>query len=381
MDFEKQVKEVSLMRILVTGGAGFIGSHLVDRLVKDGHRVKVLDSFEPQVHGKRRPNYLNPEAEYCRVDVRDRQKLKQGIKNIDAVFHQAAVVGIGQSTYQIEKYIDNNTRGTATLLDVLVNERNSVKKLIVASSMSVYGEGSYLCPKCGRSEPGLRPEAQLKKGIWEMKCPDCGVFIKPEATKESKRPLPTSVYAMTKLQQEELALLIGRTYKIPTVALRYFNVYGPRQSLSNPYTGVCAIFSSRIKCNHQPLIYEDGMQTRDFINVKDIVEANLLALSNPKADYRVFNVGAGKPVSILTIAQLLIRLYKKGIFPKITHRCRIGDIRHCYSDISAIRQLGFRPSITLSQGLQELVEWGRAEGARDLSAIAERELEKRKLKL
>jgi dTDP-L-rhamnose 4-epimerase len=369
------------MRILVTGGAGFIGSHLVDRLVKEGHRVRVLDSFEPQVHGKRRPGYLNPEAEYRRADVRDRGKVAQGIKNIDVVFHEAAVVGIGQSAYQVEKYTDNNTRGTATLLDVLVNERNSVKKLIVAGSMSVYGEGSYLCPKCGRVEPGLRPEAQLKKRIWNMKCPLCGVLVKAEPTKESKRPMPTSVYAMTKLQQEELALLTGGTYKIPTVALRYFNVYGPRQSLSNPYTGVCAIFSSRIKNNHRPLVYEDGSQTRDFINVRDVVAANLLALRDPGADYRVFNVGTGKPASILTIAELLIRLYNKDITPQITGKCRKGDIRHCYADITGIRRLGFRPSVALRQGLQELVEWGRGEEARDLTNIAERELKIRKLTL
>ncbi|MDD5194122.1 MAG: SDR family NAD(P)-dependent oxidoreductase [Candidatus Omnitrophica bacterium] len=367
-------------RILVTGGAGFIGSHLVDKLIEEGHRVRVVDNFDKQVHGNTKPSHLNPEAEYIELDIRNRDKLKRCIKNIDAIFHQAAVVGVGQSTYQIERYIDNNIRGTAALLDVLANEKNSVKKIIVASSMSIYGEGSYSCPKCVKVECKIRNLEQLKKRIWEMKCPNCGRIVKSVATGESKQLTPTSIYALTKLQQEQITLLVGKTYGIAAVALRYFNVYGPRQALSNPYTGVCAIFSSRIKCNREPLIYEDGLQTRDFINVKDIVAANLLVLNNSKADYGYFNVGTGEAVSILTIAQLLTKLYKKTIAPKIINKYRIGDIRHCYSDITAIKKLGFKPTVKLEDGLKELVAWGINEEARDLSLVANRELAKRRLR-
>lgn len=369
------------MRILVTGGGGFIGSHLVDRLVREGHRVRVYDNFDEQVHGRKKPAYLNPETEYIKADVRDRNRLKKALNKIDAVFHQAATVGVGQSMYQIEKYVDANAKGTAVLLDILVNEMNSVKKLIVASSMSIYGEGGYVCQNCGEIEPGLRPLKQLKERNWEMRCLACGREAKPVATKESKKLLPTSIYAMTKFNQEEYCLLIGRTYKIPTVALRYFNAYGPRQALSNPYTGVCAIFSSRIKAGHQPLVYEDGLQSRDFVHVRDIVEANTLVLDKREADYSVFNVGTGKPTAILEIANILIELYGKDITPKIVNKYRIGDIRHCYSDISSIRSIGFRPSVDLKTGLEELVEWAKSEISKDRTLIAERELERRRLKL
>jgi len=368
------------MKILVTGGAGFIGSHLVDRLVRDGHQVRVIDNFNPQVHARRRPAYLNAEAEYIRADVRDRLKVKRAIRNMDAVFHEAAVVGVGQSMYQVEKYIDNNTVGTSVVLDVLVNEKHSVKKLIVAGSMSSYGEGSYRCVRCGDIQPELRPRAQLEKRLWEMACPLCHAHAGPVPTKESKRLAPTSVYAMSKLHQEELALLIGKTYMIPTVVLRYFNVYGPRQALSNPYTGVCAIFSSRLKSGARPVVYEDGLQTRDFVNVNDIVEANMLALHSAKVNYRVFNVGTGTPISILEIARLLAKLYKKKLAPKIVNKYRIGDIRHCYSDISALKGLGFKTAVTLEEGLRALMEWGMTQEAKDYSLKANKELEKKRLK-
>lgn len=369
------------MKILVTGGAGFIGSHLVDRLVCEGYGVKVYDSFEEQVHGRRRPPYLNSNAEYIKGDMRDKDKLKKAIRKINVIFHEAAAVGVGQSMYQIEKYTDVNTKGTATLLDILVNEPNSIRKIIIASSMSIYGEGSYFCKNCGEIEPHLRPLRQLKRRSWEMKCPICGIEARPNPTKESKKLLPTSIYAMTKFHQEELCLLIGRTYSIPTVALRYFNVYGPRQSLSNPYTGVCAIFSSRIKADQSPLIYEDGSQTRDFIHVKDIIEANLFVLKNKETDYKSFNVGTGKPTSILEIANFLIKLYGKSLKPKIVNKYRIGDIRHCYADISAIKNLGFKPSIKLLDGLKDLIVWAKEEKAIDKTLIAEKILDKMKLKI
>lgn len=369
------------MKILVTGGAGFIGSHLVDRLVSEGHKVTVYDNFDEQVHCEKKPSYLNPDAEYIIGDIRDRYGLKRAMKKIEVIFHEAAAVGVGQSMYQIEKYTDVNMRGTATLLDVLVNEPNSIKKLIVASSMSIYGEGGYFCKKCKRIEPRLRPLQQLRKRRWEMNCPVCKTQVKPTPTNESKRLSPTSIYAMSKLHQEEFCLLIGRTYKIPAVALRYFNVYGPRQALSNPYTGVCAIFSSRIKAGKSPLVYEDGLQTRDFIHVKDIVEANLLVLKKEEADYKVFNVGTGKPTSILEIAHFLINLYGKSLKPKIVNIYRVGDIRHCYADISNIKKLGFKPSVELSEGLKGLAVWAEKEEAVDRTSMADSKLDKMKLKI
>jgi len=363
------------MRVLVTGGAGFIGSHLVDALVREGHAVRVLDSFDPQVHGTQRPIYLNANAEYQDGDVRDRGALRTALKGVEVVFHEAAVVGVGQSMYEIEKYVSANSLGTAILLDVIVNDRIPLKKLIVASSMSIYGEGQYACPACGPIAPALRPESQLKAHDWEMRCAACGKTASPRPTSEIKPLIPTSIYAVTKRDQEELCLSVGRSYGIPTVALRYFNVYGPRQALSNPYTGVCAIFSARIKNRRRPLVFEDGGQTRDFIHVRDIVQANLLVMREARADGGVFNVGTGVPVSIARIGQLLAELYRVPVQPELIRKFRAGDIRHCYADISKLTALGFNPSIDLEHGLRELVEWGRDVRADDRVEQATKELE------
>lgn len=367
------------MKILVTGGMGFVGSHLVDLLVKKGHKVVVIDNLEEQVHQAKKPDYLNPDAEYVVGDVRDRRALKKVLLDCEIVFHEAAVVGIGQSMYKIAHYIDSNDLGTANLLDIVVNEKNKIKKIIVASSMSIYGEGSYNCPKCGNIIPELRTDEQLKTGDWQMHCPFCRETAKPIPTKEDKLLKPTSVYAFSKKHQEELCLLIGRTYKIPTVALRYFNIYGPRQALSNPYTGVCAIFSSRIKNNNPPIIYEDGLQTRDFIYVSDIAAANLLVMENPKADYKALNVGSSKPTSILEIAKTLSKLYDTDINPEIVNKYRAGDIRHCFADISAIESLGFHPQVSFTEGMRNLVNWSKTITAKDTVEAANKELEIRGL--
>jgi dTDP-L-rhamnose 4-epimerase len=369
------------MRTLVTGGAGFIGSHLVDRLIAQGHDVMVLDSLDSQVHQNRKPEYLNEKADYIFGDVSDVDKLRKALEDAETVFHNAATVGVGQSMYEIEKYMNANTMATARMLELLVNEEHSVKKLIVASSMSIYGEGSYECGKCGIVYPSLRGDEQLKEKQWEMKCPECNTEAVPVPTKEEKPLHPTSIYAISKRDQEEMCLAVGRAYGIPAVALRYFNVYGPRQSLSNPYTGVCAIFSSRIKNNNPPLIYEDGKQTRDFINVADIVQANLLAMNSKGMDYRSFNVGTGKAVSVLDIARTLIKLYGKGdsIEVKIANKFRSGDIRHCFSDISEIRKMGFEPRVDFESGMKELVEWGKTVEAEDRTERAEQELENKSL--
>ena len=370
-----------MKKILVTGGAGFIGSHLVDKLVSGGMEVVVLDNFDPQVHQGKKPKYLNKGARYIEGDVRDESALKKSLGGVDTVFHLAAKVGVAQSMYEIKDYVSANTYGTAFLWDHIINNKLEIKKFVVASSMSIYGEGAYECGKCGEVFPHLRSEEQLKARKWELFCPDCSSVLKPFATGENKKLLSTSVYAITKKDQEELSLNIGISYKIPTVALRFFNVYGTRQSLSNPYTGACAIFSSQIKNDKAPVIYEDGLQTRDFINVSDIVEACVLVMNNPKADYGYFNVGTGNVVTIRDVADTLIKLYGKDMALNITNHYRAGDIRHCYADIEKIKKIGFRPKVRLEEGMRELVEWGKQEEALDKTDLANRELEQRNLTL
>ena len=365
--------------ILVTGGAGFIGSHLVDALEKAGHDVRVLDSFHPQVHPTR-PEYLRDNVEYIQGDVHNPDDLARALRDIEVIYHEAALVGVGQSMYQIHDYVDANVGGTAQLLDYLANKDHEVRRLLVASSMSLYGEGRYSCTNCGIVSPPPRPEGQLKAKQWEMKCPSCARILAPFPTDEAKPAQCTSIYAQSKKDQEEYCLLAGKAYGIPTVALRYFNTYGPRQSLSNPYTGVCAIFQSRIKNQEPPLIYEDGRQTRDFVAVEDIVQANLLALEKPAADYEVFNVGTGRPTSVLEVCETLAVLYKSKVEPQVENAYRVGDIRHCYADISKIqRVLGYKPKVSLQRGLGKLVQWGQKAPAKDTFEKAARELAKRGL--
>jgi dTDP-L-rhamnose 4-epimerase len=378
------LKAKNIEKILVTGGAGFIGSHTVDLLIKNTYQPIILDNLEPQVHGKTKPDYLNNDATFIQKDIQDPNTLREIIPQVDAVIHLAALVGVGQSMYQIDRYIDSNTKATATLLDALVKEEHNIKKLIVASSMSIYGEGKYLCEKCKTEVfPELRAKKQLKNMQWEQKCPNCGSNLKPLPTDEKKPLIPTSIYAQSKRHQEEMCLLIGKTYGIPTVALRYFNVYGSRQSLSNPYTGACAIFTSRILNNKPPYIFEDGKQTRDFIHVKDIAKANLSALESDKANYEAINIGTGKPITIFNLADTLIKLYNiSHLKPHISNEYRKGDIRHCYADITKAKELlNFKPAIILQDGLSELSQWAKTHGwgAVDLFEKALKELKEKRL--
>ena len=369
-------------RILVTGGAGFIGSHIVDALVEQGHQVRVFDKLAAQVHGVEagRPAYLHSEAEFIIGDVCDRDALRQALQGIEIIFHEAAEVGVGQSMYEIGRYVEANTYGTAILLDLLVNETHSVRKLIVASSMSIYGEGAYRCAGCGPVYPQLRSAKQLAARDWEMRCPRCRAIVKTMATNEEKPLYPTSIYAISKMDQELMCLNVGRAYGIPTVALRYFNTYGRRQALSNPYTGVAAIFSSRLLNGNQPLIFEDGLQSRDFIHVTDIVQANLLGMENDAADFQVFNIGTGRRLTISDVAHTLAQDLGLEIKPEFVEQFRVGDIRHCYADISKARDLlGFEPRTRFEDGMADLVNWIRQQDSVDWVEQAKAELDERGL--
>jgi dTDP-L-rhamnose 4-epimerase len=370
-----------MTNVLVTGGAGFIGSHLVDELVAEGYDVTVVDNLTEQVHDEK-PDYINEEAEYVWGDVRDKELMTELLEDADVLNHQASAVGVGQSMYEIEKYVEVNTLATARILDIIVNDEIDLEKIVVASSMSIYGEGEYRCPEDDEIRyPSLREEEQMKTGQWEHVCPDCGTELEPIPTSESKPRESTSVYAISKKDQEELTLSVCRAYDIPAVALRYFNIFGSRQSLDNPYTGVCAIFSSRIKNDNPPLIFEDGEQTRDFIHVSDVARANRLAMESDATDVAV-NIGTGNPVTINNIARTLIELYGKEdeLEPEIANDFRQGDTRHCYADPSlAAEELGLEPEVGLEEGMRELVGWGRKRDAEDRFEEAHAELEEKGL--
>ncbi|MFH0795608.1 MAG: SDR family NAD(P)-dependent oxidoreductase [Candidatus Omnitrophota bacterium] len=363
------------MKVLVTGGAGFIGSHLVDLLVKEGFTVRILDNLESQVHQGRKPDYLNRKAEFFRGDVRNRGQLQKSIKGCEAIFHLAARVGVGQSQYQIKRYVETNIGGTANLFDILANEKHQVTKVIVAASMSGYGEGVYRCRRCGPIKPDLRPEKQLAGKKWEPTCPKCKVPLKPLPTPESTPLKSNSIYALTKKVQEEMSLIFGHTYRIPTVVLRFFNVYGPRQSLSNPYTGVAAIFLSRLKNDQPPIIYEDGGQTRDFVFVSDVCQALSRCLKKEAANYEIFNVGSGCPLKIADIARTLAHSLNKRIEPQITGKFRKGDVRHCFADIGKIKEkVGWRPEVRFEEGIKNLISWAMDTPAEDKFLQAQAEL-------
>ncbi|HET7599146.1 MAG TPA: NAD-dependent epimerase/dehydratase family protein [Gemmatimonadales bacterium] len=367
-------------QILITGGAGFIGSHLADALLREGYRVRVLDSLVPQVHGggRARPSYLDPEVELQVGDVRDPDAVRRALDGVDAVFHFAALVGVGQSMYEIARYTAVNGVGTATLLEALMER--PAERLVVASSMSLYGEGLYRRVD-GALVPGWeRSMEQLRAGQWELR-DEHGCPLAPVPTPESKAPALASVYALSKFDQERLALMAGKVYGIPTVALRFFNVYGPRQALSNPYTGVLAIFASRLLNGNRPAIFEDGLQRRDFVSVRDVTQACLLALRRPEAAGETFNIASGHSFTVREVAARIARtLGREDVEPEITGKCRIGDIRHCFADIGHARaRLGYAPRVTLDAGLEELAGWLEGQVAEDRVAEMRAELAARGL--
>ena len=345
------------MVILITGGAGFIGSHLADQLLEEGHQVRALDVLAEQVHGPGavRPTYLHRDVEFVRGDIRDRDVVRRTLRGVEAVFHLAAAVGVGQSMYQCAEYTSINNLGTAVLLESLID--HPVQRLVVASSMSIYGEGMY-CTAAGVPVTGReRSREQLRRGDWEVR-DDRGDILLPMPTAESKVPSLASVYALSKYDQERLCLMIGSAYGIPTVALRFFNVFGTRQSLSNPYTGVLAIFASRLLNGRRPLIFEDGLQQRDFVSVHDVAHACLLALDAERATGLAINIGSGRACSVSDVALLLADALGSVEPPEISGKYRVGDIRHCFADITlARRALGYEPRVAFEDGIVELAEW------------------------
>jgi dTDP-L-rhamnose 4-epimerase len=367
-------------RILITGGAGFIGSHLADELLVHGYSVRALDDLSEQVHGPgaSRPGYLSPEVELVEGDVRDPEAVRRALQGVDAVFHLAARVGVGQSMYEIERYTSVNNLGTAVLLEALVER--PVERLIVASSMSLYGEGLFRDAD-GRLVPGgERDRDRLRGHDWEVRDAQ-GRAMTPLPTPETKTPNLSSVYALSKYDQERLCLMVGRAYDLPAVALRFFNVYGTRQALSNPYTGVLAIFASRLLNGNPPLLFEDGRQMRDFVHVSDIARACRLALEVPAAAGQVLNIGSGRQYTVLEIAQAMGEaLGRADIEPEITGNYRVGDIRHCFADITLARRvLGYEPAMPFEQGLIELASWLEGQVAHDRVAEARAELAARGL--
>jgi dTDP-L-rhamnose 4-epimerase len=349
--------------VLITGGAGFIGSYIADRLIAEGYRLRLLDNLHPQVHRHGHPPYLNHRAEMKIADVRDKAALAEAIKDIDIIIHCAAAVGVGQSMYRVRHYVDVNVQGTAALLEAIIERDQPLTKLIVFTSMTGYGEGLYRRPSDGKLlRVAIRSQPHIEQYGWDPICPETGEILEPVPTPEDSALLATNVYALTKRYQEELALTLGQTYQFPVVCLRLFNVYGPRQSLSNPYTGVLAIFLSRLLNNERPVVYEDGRQTRDFVSVHDVVRATLLAIEQPAADGQVFNVGTGVARQVGKIAQTLAQLLDKpDLMPHITHQFRTGDIRHCLADLSRTRKLlGFSPQVNWEDSLSELIEWAQS---------------------
>lgn len=366
--------------ILVTGGAGFIGSFLVDKLISNGYFVRILDNLEDQVHQGKIPRYLNKNAHFFKGDVRNLSDLQNSLKGIDAIFHLASAVGVGQSNYEIRRYVESNILGTANLLEILVKSKNKVRKLVTISSMTGYGEGNYHCPRDGIVRPPLRQESQLKKRDWNLYCPVCKGLVKPVSTDETALDVPNSIYGFSKKAQQDMALIVGKLYNIPTVVLRGFNIYGPRQSLSNPYTGVTAIFISRLKNNQPAIIFEDGLQTRDFISVYDVVRAFILSLEKDEANFQMFNIGSGHGSTILEVAQILSNELGKKDLIQVNEQYRKNDIRHCFADITkAKRLLDWEPKVTLRKGFRELIEWSKEEKADDKFFQAQKELMQRGL--
>ena len=339
--------------VLVTGGAGFIGSHTVDRLLKDGYRVKIIDSLEKPVHLPGKPSYLQPEAEFILGDVRNKETLKKALAGVDAVFHLAA--------YQdylpdFSRFFHVNAVGTALLYEIIVEENLPIKKVVVASSQAVMGEGRHNCADCGPFFPDIRPNNRLTQGLWEIPCPSCG---KPGEHQLSDETVvsPRNQYAMSKFTQEMLAINLGKRYSIPSAALRYSIVQGPRQSFYNAYSGACRLFCLNHYFDRPPVVYEDGGQIRDYVNIEDVVEANLRVMESEDANYEVFNVGGGRAYTVLEFAEIVAGVFKVDLKPLVPGEYRFGDTRHIHSDIAKLRKLGWNPKHTPEKSVSDYRKW------------------------
>ena len=353
-----------LKNILITGGAGFIGSNLALKLISKGYHVTVLDNLDSQIHGEN-PDFNSPLYKSIRNEVRlikgsvtSRDAWGKSIPGQDAIVHLAAKTGTGQSMYEIEDYSNVNIGGTALMLDMLANTKNQISKVIVASSRAIYGEGKYISEEFGEVYPDPRSDEELKKGDFEVKYKDCKKPLLLAPTDENSKIHPSSVYGITKQVQEQLVMTLTNTLGIAGLAFRYQNVYGPGQSLINPYTGILAVFSSVIRNNGSINIFEDGNESRDFVFIDDVINATILGLESNNGNGQVFNVGSGIPISVKTVVDELLHCFNKDIPVNITGNYRLGDIRHNYADISKIgRLLGFKPSIDFKTGIALFVDW------------------------
>lgn len=374
-----------MKNILITGGAGFIGTHLTRLALSAGHRVRILDNLSPQIHGDSASFEPQKAAEFLRGDVTDRGDLERALDGIDTVVHLAAETGTGQSMYEIDRYYRVNVQGTALLFDILTNAEHSIRNFVLASSRSVYGEGAYMCRNCdpvgARRFPGARTPQQLAAHQWTSPCPVCGGAIEPTATREDDRLAPASIYAATKLAQEELVRVACGALGIPHAILRFQNVFGEGQSLNNPYTGILSIFSTRIRLGLSLPIFEDGEESRDFVHVEDVATAVLRCIERPREAGATLNVGSGRPVSIMAVARLLQQTMGSDIAPHVTGEYRVGDIRHNFADVTLLGEVtGFRPRISLEDGMKRFCDWVRTQPIpQDLLDRANAELKARKL--
>ncbi len=348
------------MNILISGGAGFIGNHLATSLIDSGYAVTILDNLSPQVHADARgiDKALEGKVKFIKGDVRNRDDWLKALYQQDVVVHLAAETGTGQSMYEIQRYIDVNVAGTAVLLDLLANTEHTIKKIVVASSRSLYGEGKYQCVDHGLIYPNARDDKDMSQGDFSVKCPYCGEVAECLPTDEESKLHPSSVYGITKHNQEQMFLTVGKSLGIPAVAFRYQNVYGPGQSLSNPYTGILSIFSTRIKNGNELVIFEDGLESRDFVYIDDVVAATILGIEKSEADYEVFNVGSGERTDVLTVAKSLITAYSAEVPVRVSGSYRLGDIRDNYADLTKIsRMLGFSSKVRFTEGIKKFADW------------------------
>lgn len=341
-------------RVLVTGGAGLIGSHLADLLLREGHEVRIFDNLDTQTHLHGKPPWIPAEAEFIHGDMRNEADLKRALSGVEWVFHQAAFGGF---TTALTQYMDVNASGTARLFELIREHKYPVEKIVAASSQAIYGEGLYRCTTHGEVSPPMRTREQLLRRQWEVRCPTCDAEMAPVLTSENSVINGETIYAVSKLAEEKLTIGLGKLLGIPTVALRYAVTYGPRQSIFNPYTGVVSIFSTRLLNDKAPVIYEDGYQTRDFLFVEDNVRANLFVMEHPETAYQVYNVGRGEPVRILDLVDTLAGIYGRPIQAELPGSFRPGDVRHFVHNSDKLFALGWRPQVSLEEGLRRYVDW------------------------